>query len=284
MAFPFGTRWSGRLYEYRRCNNCRSMLIDPLPSDGELRQMYGHAAYHSEHYANLDLDGGATLLPRMRGAMGPVRTLLDFGCGNGSFLRSMRELGIDAEGVELDAAARAAAAANSGCRVSSLEEVVAVNRTYDVVRLGDVLEHLRSPKRTLSELERLLAPGGVFFIEGPLEENPSLVLLASRIFGTMKKLLGRELFGDLPPFHLSRMSAAGLRQFLRKTMNYELREFTVYETGWPYLQDDRRVSAKHSIRRLIGRSAVGLADAGRFVGLEIGNRFATIAAVNRGKH
>lgn len=43
---------------------------------------------------------------------------------------------------------------------------------FDAIHLGDVLEHLPHPASLLRELEPL---GGVFFIEGPLENNPSLV-------------------------------------------------------------------------------------------------------------
>jgi SAM-dependent methyltransferase len=280
-TFPFGTIWGGRRFDYLRCGRCGSSFLHPLPTPDEFSRMYDRSSYHDLYYEAVDEDTD-TLLPTLSGHFKRGGTMLDFGCGNGAFLIAARAAGFVAQGVELEASARERAAANSGCEVSSFEETVASGRRYDVIHLGDVLEHLPDPTQAMRDLEPLLAPKGVFFIEGPLEDNASPVFYVSRLFGALKKLRGKPLLGDLPPFHLFRTSARAQRDFFEKRLGYEVRAFRVYESGWPYLSGGDRIlrpsSAGHLIRMLIGKSAMWASAASRATPMQVGNRFGAILA------
>jgi hypothetical protein len=172
------------------------------------------------------------------------------------------------------------AAANSG-EVISLEQAVDEKRRYDIIHLGDVLEHLPDPAATLRHLQDLLSLDGCFFLEGPLENNASLVYVFSRAFGVLKKMLGRPLFAEFPPFHLFQTNARAQRQFLEQAMGYDVRMFVVVEDGWPYrthIDDWSKIrSLGHAVRMIIGTSAVIAAKVANPVGLMLGNRFATVA-------
>jgi SAM-dependent methyltransferase len=282
-TFPYGTIWNGRRFDYLRCGTCGSSFVHPLPTQEEFGRMYERSNYHDRYYETTEEEPSQTLLPRLKGFFRNGGAMLDFGCGNGSFLMVARAEGFAANGVELEASAREQAAANSGCEVFAFEELLASGRRYDVIHLGDVLEHLPNPAGTMRDLEPLLAPGGAFFIEGPLEDNPSPVFYASRLFGAYKKLRRRTLHGDLPPFHLFRTSARAQRAFFRRRLGYKVPLFRVYESGWPYYNGgDERVwrpsSAGHLVRMLIGKIGILAGKALGRTPLMVGNRFAAIVA------
>lgn len=281
VVFPYGTCWSGRRFETLGCGSCGSAFVDPLPSSDDFVRMYDQDQYHDQYYQLHEQDTLTTLLPQVRSFLKPGGNLLDFGCGNGFFLKTATEAGFRCDGVELDARTREWAAANSGCEVISLEQAVDKKRRYDIIHLGDVLEHLPDPAGTLRQLQVLLGPDGGFFLEGPLENNPSLVHFFSRAYGVLKKMLGRPLLAEFPPFHLFRTNAGAQRQFLEKMMGYDVRMFVVVEDGWPYRTAFDRWSKPrsigHAMRMAIGNSAVLAARLARPFGLKLGNRFATVA-------
>lgn len=96
---------------------------------------------------------------------GRVR-VLDFGCGDGRFLRAASLLGFEAHGVDLSASRRSQAE-RSGIRVAgSLAELdPIVSDGFDAVTLFDVLQSLAGPLSTLKELGRRLRPGGILIVE-----------------------------------------------------------------------------------------------------------------------
>jgi SAM-dependent methyltransferase len=281
-AFPFGMVWNGRTFDYIRCSRCRSSFLSPLPTGEEFRLMYGQSAYHDLYYDDAAEEPVPSTLPAVRPMLKAGGRLLDFGCGNGAFLIAARTAGFESEGVELDEKAREQAAANSGCAVSAFEAVRAEGRRYDVIHLGDVLEHLPAPAQAMRDLEPLLAEGGLFFVEGPLEDNRSLVLLAARLFGSLKKMRGRPLHGDLPPFHLFRATARAQRAFFEQGLGYEVKAFKVWESGWPYRNPGDRLlhpgSAGGFVRQAIGLAAIGAGKALSGAPLRVGNRFSALLA------
>lgn len=98
--------------------------------------------------------------------------LLDVGCGNGSFLCIAREIGWQVHGLDMDPKA-VAAARLSGLDVQcgSIELLSHEVKNYDVITLSHVIEHVHDPLDLLSQLYRLLKPGGVLWIETPNLES-----------------------------------------------------------------------------------------------------------------
>lgn len=83
--------------------------------------------------------------------------VLDIGCGNKPYLPLLADqaqvyFGVDAvDGPHVD-------------RVGVAEDLPCDDGSFDVVLCTQVLEHVDDPKRVLSEIERVLAPGGVVFL------------------------------------------------------------------------------------------------------------------------
>jgi SAM-dependent methyltransferase len=275
-----GYRWRDQSFWFRQCRDCGSSVVDPLPSEEQLTEIYRQDQYHDVHCADVDDEITPTAWSDIVPMLGRVARLLDFGCGNGTFLKQAASSGFEAVGVELDPLARERAARNSGCPVLSQDELKSRVQRFDVIHLGDVLEHLPAPVSMLRQLEELLAEGGLFFIEGPLEENASLVRLCNRLFTHVKSAVGKELLSSNPPTHLSRTSARSQRRFFHETMGYELLFFAVSETGWPYLtaasDGDSKFRPAAALRSMIGRAAVMAAGLNPILRLQLGNRFAAL--------
>jgi len=270
-AFPYAIEFDGQRFAYYRCADCRSVFVDPVPDAPTFARMYAKSAYHDCHYAESEsrhYAAAATLL----GHFAPAgATVLDYGCGFGHFLRAVQAAGFPASGVEFDAEAAQAAAHNAGCEVWSVQDFPqhSAARTFAVLHLGDVLEHLPDPAATLTQLLAHLKPGGLLFVEGPLEVNPSPVYWASRLFGALKHRLRPGFAGPGKPTHLFRTGGRQqLAFFQRVEPSLERLHWEIYETGWPY-------ASGGLIKRLIARAAL-LVGGRRLGSTTFGNRFTGI--------
>ena len=94
--------------------------------------------------------------------------LLDVGCGNGNFLRLAQAIGWQAEGVEPDPSAVAAARASGlDVRQGGIELLEGISAAYDQLTLSHVIEHVHDPLALLNACCRLLKPGGMLYLETP---------------------------------------------------------------------------------------------------------------------
>jgi SAM-dependent methyltransferase len=103
----------------------------------------------------------------------PPATLLDVGCGDGSFAASMRERGWTVRGTEFDpAAARTAEAAHGiAVDVGELSAIGYPGGSFDAITARHVLEHVREPVAFLAECWRILKPGGRLVLVTPNVES-----------------------------------------------------------------------------------------------------------------
>jgi len=279
-VFPYATRWNDKQFNYICCSDCRSTFVDPVPDAADFEKMYSKENYHNEHYSEcaVEMYSGSAML--LKAQVGSDNTLLDFGCGNGAFLAASKAAGFQCTGVEIDSETIKFAGGNSGCPVYTLEQLQQRNDRFDIIHLGDVLEHLPDPAKLFEELKMLLNEGGMFFVEGPLENNPSPVYYCARLFGFTKKVARISTRGTHAPTHLLRVSATAQQEFFTKRLGYKEKFFKVYETGWPYLLP---TSTGVSVKILIGQFAKALS--GLKLGKHVfGNRFYGLYEVNDDEH
>lgn len=268
VSFPYAISFVDQVFRYHRCAQCRTVYVDPIPDPATFARMYGKADYHDVHYAASDLSPYRQAAALLAQHAPSGSTVLDYGCGVGHFLQAVRAEGFVPFGVEFDAAAAASAAVSVGCPVVTVSDLERLGsaQLFDVLHLGDVLEHLPDPAATLASLLPLLKPGGLLFVQGPLEINSSPVYWCARLFGAFKHWLHPALPGAGVPTHLFRTSVKAQSAFFRNRFpELQLLHWEVFETGWPYADG-------HGVKRRI--SDVALALGGRKVlGHVLGNRF-----------
>lgn len=101
--------------------------------------------------------------PRLR----PGARVLDVGCGNGAFLRAMKEQGYEVEGIDVSASIVAALNAD-GLNVRHGDFLTeAYDRPFDLISFWDVLEHLQNPSDFIARAGSLLSPDGVILAKTP---------------------------------------------------------------------------------------------------------------------
>ncbi len=112
------------------------------------------------------------------------KDLLDIGAGNGAFLRAVSK---ENETINLNAYDINERKLNV---FSSLEnfshfysgQLEDVTEKFDVVSVQHVLEHIPDPLSFLSEIKKLIKPGGVLFIQVPdNDKNPFDILVADHV-------------------------------------------------------------------------------------------------------
>jgi len=143
-------------------------------------------------YARRQLFGGFRLLRWSHGSRFRVARelvapyagarLLDYGCGDGTFLSMVRDLFPHAVGAEVDAALAADAArrleADAGLRfvhTSALADEP--DGSFAVATCMEVLEHCTpdAADRVVADLRRLVAKDGTVIVSVPVETGPALV-------------------------------------------------------------------------------------------------------------
>lgn len=98
--------------------------------------------------------------------------VLDFGCGNGGFIRELRKKGIanNIVGVELDKESRIRLLNEQIVVFEKLENIdKAFN--FDVITMFQVIEHLENPHEIMSDIKKKLSRGGILVIETPNAED-----------------------------------------------------------------------------------------------------------------
>jgi SAM-dependent methyltransferase len=143
-------------------------------------------------------------IPLFKRAIGRGRKVLDLGCRSGALTRHFLE-GNEVVGVDVDRAALAKAEERGITAVEAdvTEPLPFPDETFDAVVAGELLEHVDFPETVVSEVKRVLEPGGSFVGSVPN---------AFRLQGRLRFLLGRPPEND--PTHLHMFSPDQLRDLL----------------------------------------------------------------------
>lgn len=100
------------------------------------------------------------------------KAALEVGCGGGFFCEEIAGLGFQTFGIDPSRQSLAAAskhASDNGLDISYLEgtgeELPFPDSMFDIVFCCDVLEHVRDLPKVISEISRVLKPGGIFIYD-----------------------------------------------------------------------------------------------------------------------
>lgn len=160
----------GRLAHLAACDACGLVQVEERPDNGALENYYSRYCYENES-AWLIPEATRQSLRRVARSLERYRrhnTCLEVGCGAGTAMRVMAELGWEAEGTELSTvAARKLEAEGFRIHTGAIEDVPLPAAQYDVIILSEVIEHLRDPQAALAHIREALRPGGAAYITTP---------------------------------------------------------------------------------------------------------------------
>lgn len=179
--------------------------------------------------------------------------LLDVGCGNGSYLAAMRELGWEVVGLEksVHAVQQARARFDLDIHVGSACDWEDPGLgTFDLITSWQVLEHIEAPRRALARLRTLLAPGTGRL----LLTVPNCRSLGARVFGS--DWIGWDL-----PRHVTHFSKETICRMLAAEGYQVVYAHTINQSGWlrhsaRRAQGVRRLFASKPLSRTAGLLAV----------------------------
>jgi SAM-dependent methyltransferase len=192
-------------------HKCGLVWLDPMPVEEDLGAAYakyythGDAATRGSWLASVMRRRGAVL----RSLLNPARQereslfvmdldgiepgrLLDVGCGDGTRIAQLRNLGWQVYGQDLDPAAIRYARETLGLQafLGQLENAPFPGASFDCVTLNHVVEHVHDPIRLLEQSRRFLKKGG------------RLVMITPNVESFAHKHFGRLWRGLEPPRHL----------------------------------------------------------------------------------
>lgn len=194
------------LWTYWDCSGCRSLYLSPRPTATSIGAAYAHYYTHVDGQSSSFFQRittrlrnewfsqklGANIAPRLHlpalfdgiikqigarivipfGAIelasGARGRFLDVGCGAGHMVRLAKQLGWDAEGLEIDPlAVNAARQGGLTIQEGTSDQLVNYEGQLDAILCSHVLEHVHAPLEMLHQLKRALRPGGLLLITLP---------------------------------------------------------------------------------------------------------------------
>jgi SAM-dependent methyltransferase len=162
------TRYNDR-FALNQCDNCALVTTNPTPSDKMLQQYYDQDYWQSGQLKNSVLLDTLYRL-RMAPIVSAIRKyttydskVLDWGCGDGSFIRLLRNFGLHCFGID------AYKKDLNDLQISSttIEKADFPNGYFDIITCFHVLEHLADPLTSIKHALMLLKTGGLIIIEVP---------------------------------------------------------------------------------------------------------------------
>lgn len=228
------TQFNEKVFEYRECLDCHLHFLFPNLTEDDLKKLYA-SSYHDAFYFKKEAPSARNLKLLQR--MGIAETILDFGCGDGGFIKECERLGFKCTGVEFDPElVTRLKRENSQSAYWVANDFYEQNEeTYDLIHLGDVLEHMSNPREFLLKIKKYLKPHGSLMVHGPLENNSNWAFfLRKTVFSLKKKLWGKR-FADHAPFHTFFASRKNQLHFF-EMMGFRTSYVEIYEEAWPFVE------------------------------------------------
>jgi ubiquinone/menaquinone biosynthesis C-methylase UbiE len=221
-------------------------------------------------FANFDIDEWIDEFVARR----PRRSILDLACGNGNHLGLYLKhvgaegsvSGIDREASLVDEArARYADAANLDLRVGSMDDPLPYpDESFDLAFSNFAIYNATDPHFTLSELRRVLKPGGELVLIGPTRNNayeiyeynerltgvaidPITMIRTDRLRQEIEPVV-RQVFGDAREEVInSRLTFPDQDEFIRYYTSTMLYEEGAEKAGYTHDQMRAACTSEHDI-------------------------------------
>jgi 2-polyprenyl-3-methyl-5-hydroxy-6-metoxy-1,4-benzoquinol methylase len=173
---------SHKEFTIQQCNDCYFLFTNPRPPVDEIGAYYQSENYISHH------DGGSDIMSKIYNSVRNHTikqkialinelkkgkgSILDVGCGTGSFINACKEDGWEIAATEPDHDARSIAGSKLKRPVyGSINEPELQGERFDIISLWHVLEHIHDLNETVSWLKNHLADQGKLVIAVPNSQS-----------------------------------------------------------------------------------------------------------------
>ena len=163
-----------------RCDECGHAWLQTGEAHGLIEEDYDSDYLGHRIDVFLEAQFRAAIQSDIRPLRPPPASLLDVGCGNGSFLLTAQEAGYQAVGIDISAGAVDIVKDRGGKALAVDFLTHDFGQTFDIISMWDVVEHLRDPFKFFQRARDLLSPGGVLVIKTPSFGKPLLDLTRAR--------------------------------------------------------------------------------------------------------
>lgn len=163
-------------YRFYRCKKCKVIFLNKFPSLKKLSMYYEKHFSYKDGLANEKVirKRSATILHKIKTIVPTAKTICDVGSGYGFFLDEAKKKKYNAVGVEPSVQLANAASKNYNVVVytKELQDYVKIKKAqFDVVTCIHVIEHVQNLKRFVTDLWKLVKPGGILYIETPNSDS-----------------------------------------------------------------------------------------------------------------
>jgi SAM-dependent methyltransferase len=153
-----------------RCRQCGLIYVNPRMNDPNPENIYN--AEYFEYYLLTEWSNRKTFDRRLRklDRLRPQKgLLLDVGCSIGDFIEVAQEHGWEAHGLDITADFKDQIRERTGVEimVGDFLQVPIEPNTYDLVNMGDSIEHMLDPQGAVHKVRDILKPGGIGYIRAP---------------------------------------------------------------------------------------------------------------------
>ncbi len=209
-------------YDICRCTVCGFGFVEPMPSVEVLAALYAEKSYGEHEDATLtpgELIERERLFPnavldarrmirramKMMEASGGAKHLLDVGSGFGFASRVAQDAGLEVTALEVSSSGREATKAIAGIETEGVRfEEFESERSFDIILMSQVIEHVRDINLWAEKAHSLLAEGGV------------LVMAMPNLDSIVCKVLGSHDPYVTPPMHLGYFTPKACRRWLER--------------------------------------------------------------------
>lgn len=198
-------------FEILGCADCGAQRTWPEVPDDEIGKWYPQEYYGEENVRfNPVVEKMTKLFARRRAqhfAQGrQAGRVLDVGCGRGTLLAGMQQLGWSAHGVELSEHAAVSARKHGiDVFVGPLADAPFERGSFDRIIFWHTLEHFRRPDEALAMARKLLKPDG------------SIVVAVPNADSLQAKVFGQKWFHYDVPRHYHHFGPRALDRLLQRT-------------------------------------------------------------------
>ena len=223
-----------KVFEYRKCRNCSLVFLVPALTDDDNEKLYD-TGYHDEFYFKTGPGRNKDYQTKLLQQYKPKGRLLDYGCGDASFLRVLMNKGFELNGAEYNPKlVDKLKTTFPGINFFSITALGnSKDQFFDIIHLCDVLGQVANPKEMVETLRSHLSPGGILFIESPVEHNFHLSLLFRAGYFKLRKWLRPARIVPGKPFRVLFSNRRNQELFF-KELGYKTLHFEIFEWAWPF--------------------------------------------------